>query len=463
MGLIQAVTGAAGGTLADQWLEFFSMDALPSNVLVRKGQKNMDRRSSNTRGSENIISSGSGVIVAAGQAVAIVDNGVVVEFCSDPGSYTFDSSSQPSIFANTGGFGERLLNSFREGLERVKYGGGVHQDQRVYYFNTRELTGNKYGTAEPIPYRVVDVDINLDMDVDLRCNGEFSYRLTNPIQFYSYVAGNVDGDYTREMLDSQLRAELLTGLNAAFAKISAQGIRYSALPGHAPLIAAELNEVLSARWRDLRGIEIVSFAVNSVSIADEDEKRIKDLQAAKSLRDPTMAGAVLTAAQADAMRSAAENEGGAAIGFMGLGMANMSGGTSASDLYAAGARGGNTPAPSAYGAAADGGFGAVSGQPVAGAEAAAPVAPAVAPPAPSVAPYDMPAPTAAPVVAAPVYAAPAGEQTWDCPNCGQTGNSGNFCSNCGTKKPEPATWDCPVCGKTGNEGNFCSNCGTKKP
>jgi len=474
MGLIKAAIGAAGGTLADQWLEFFSLDALPADVLVTKGVKTTGGRGSNTKGSDNIISNGSGIVVADGQAVALVDNGIVVEFASEPGMYTFDKSSQPSIFAGSGGLGANIMASFQECIERFKRGGGVRQDQRVYYFNIKEIIGNKYGTAEPIPYRVVDMDIGLDMDVDLRCNGEYSYKLTNPILFYTNVAGNVGGEYTRDMIDSQLKAELLTGLNVALSRVSAQGIRYSALPGKANEIATELNDVLSAKWRDLRGIEVVSFAVNSASVSPEDEKRIKDLQAAKSLRDPNMAGAVLANAQADAMRSAAENEKGAGVGFMGLGMATVAGGSSAQNLFAQGAQGGGAIPPSTYPTAADGGFGVTP--PAAGAVPPAPgtVQPGAVPPPvagtaqPGAVPpiYAAPAPAAPAAPTAPVaavVAGVAGAAAWTCPSCGQTDNTGNFCANCGTAKPAPATWTCPSCGQADNAGKFCANCGTPRP
>ncbi|MDR2957595.1 MAG: SPFH domain-containing protein [Coriobacteriales bacterium] len=522
MGLIKAAEGGITGNLADQWLEFFTLDSMPTNVLVTKGKKVIGNRGTNVKGSENIISDGSGIVVADGQAVALINNGLIVEFAAEPGMYTFDASTAPSIFANTGGFGENLMESFKDMIERFKRAGGVYQDQRVYYFNVKEILGNKYGTAEPIAYRVVDTSIGLDMDVDLRCNGEFSYKLTNPILFYQNVAGNVSGDYTRDMIDSQLKSELLTSLNSALSRVSAKGIRYSALPGYAPEIADDINEILSNKWRNLRGIEVVSFAVNSVSITDEDEKRIKDMQALKSLRDPSMAGAALVAAQADAMRSAAENEGGAAIGFLGMGLASQAGGTSAaaSDLLT---RGGANPAnqPMAYPSAADGGYVGVAAVPTGtapfnlsqaappipgteipaavGAAAVAstiipgetpfqpPIAPVApipdVPPAPASSAFVPAAATiteaapgfpSAPEIPAPVpVAAPipipapaplaASAAVWICPNCGQADNAGNFCANCGTPRPAPTTWDCPTCGQTGNLGNFCANCGTPKP
>ncbi|MCL1879501.1 MAG: SPFH domain-containing protein [Actinomycetia bacterium] len=463
MGLIKAAAGAVGGTLADQWLEFFSLDSLPTEVLVTKGSKTINGRSSNTKGSDNIISNGSGIIVADGQAIALINNGIVVEFASEPGMYTFDASSEPSIFAGGGGLGANIMAVFKESIERFKRGGGVRSDQRVYYFNIKEILGNKYGTAEPIPYRVVDADIGLDMDVDLRCNGEFSYKLINPILFYQNVAGNVGGEYTRDMIDSQLKAELLNGLNVALSKVSAQGIRYSALPGQTMLIADELNQVLSSKWRDLRGLEVVSFAINSVSVSDEDEKRIKDLQAAKSLRDPNMAGAVLAGAQADAMREAAANEGGAMLGFMGLGMANAAGGTTAQGMFNQAAQTGATVPPSSYPVAADGGFGVAGG----GGAAVPPgaVAPGAAVGAPVPAPMPAPAPGAAPPPPNTAAAGAAGAAPWTCPSCGQGGNVGNFCANCGSPKPQPPApgpWICTNCGQQGNTGNFCANCGAPK-
>ena len=134
----------------------------------------------------------------------------------------------------------------------------------------KELMGNKYGTSNPVPFRVVDGNIGLDMDISIRCFGEYSYRVTNPILFYTNVCGNVETAYRREMIDAQLKSELMTALQPAFAKISSMGIRYSALPGHTAEIADALNEVLSAKWKELRGIEILSFAVSSVKASEED-------------------------------------------------------------------------------------------------------------------------------------------------------------------------------------------------
>lgn len=334
MGLIKAALGAAGGTLADQWKEYFYCEALSSDVLVAKGDKRTGRRSSNTKGDDNIITDGSAIAVADGQCMIIVADGKVSEVCAEPGEFVWDNKTEPTLFC--GSLDESIPRIFSEIGRRFTFGGEAAHDQRVYYINTKEITGNKYGTPNPVPFRVVDRNIGLDVDVSVRCNGEFSYRIINPLLFYTNVCGNVSDEYRRGSIDSMLRTELLTALQPAFAKISETGIRYSALPGHTTELADALNDILSAKWRETRGIEIASFGVNSVTAPPEDEEMIKNLQKSAVLRDPTMAAATLTGAQADAMRAAAANNSGAMTGFMGLGMANQAGGASAAQLFAMG-------------------------------------------------------------------------------------------------------------------------------
>ena len=193
--------------------------------------------------------------------------------------------------------------------------------------------GNKYGTANPVPFRVVDKNIGLDIDISIRCNGEYSYKITNPMLFYTNVCGNVEDVYNRENIDSMLKSELLTALQPSFAKISQMGIRYSALPGYTMELADALNEILSKKWKDLRGIEVASFSVNSVTASKEDEDMIKELQKNAVLRDPTMAAATLVGAQADAMVDAANNEGGAMMAFAGMNMAQNAGGMNSQNLF----------------------------------------------------------------------------------------------------------------------------------
>ena len=401
MGLIKAALGSVGNVLADQWKEYFYCDSMAANVLVTKGKKRTSSRSSNTKGSDNIISNGSVIAVNEGQCMMIVEQGKIVEFAAEAGEYTWNSSSEPTIFQ--GGL-EGLESSWETLKRRFAFGGDTAKDQRVYFFNLKELVGNKYGTPAPIPFRVVDNNIGLDMDVSIRCNGEYSYKIADPMLFYENVCGNVSQDYTRDQLDSQLKSEFLTALQPAFARISALGIRYSALPGHTMELAQAMNEVLSGKWGATRGLAIVAVGVNSVTASAEDEATIKELQKSAVFRNTNMAAAHMVQAQAEAMKTAAGNKNGAMMGFMGMNMAQSAGGFNAASLFQMGQQ-----------------------QPAASAPAA-PAAPA------------------------------AGANTWKC-SCGAV-NTGKFCMECGASKPADG-WVCS-CGAV-NKGKFCSECGAKKP
>ena len=429
MGLIRAALGSAGGVLADQWKEYFTCEAIPANILVVKGQKRASGRSSNVRGSDNIISNGSIIAVADGQCMIIVEQGKVVDLCAVPGEYTYDTSTEPSLFS--GDLSENIGAVFSNIGKRFTFGGEAPKDQRVYYFNTKELTGNKYGTPSPVPFRVVDQRAGIDIDISLRCFGEYSYRITNPMLFYANVCGNVDTAYDRREIEGQLKTELLTALQPAFARISEMGIRYSALPGHTQELSEALNQVLSAKWRDLRGLEIVSLGVSSVKASEEDEQMIKEMQRNAAFMDPTRAAAHLVGAQASAMQSAAQNQGaGPAMAFMGMNMAGNAGGVSVQSLYQLGQQ---------QAAAAPAASGWVC--PSCGAQATGKFCPECGAKKPE------PKPAA---------------DSWTCPSCG-TQASGKFCPECGAKKPvvQPDGWVC-ACGAV-NKGKFCPQCGAKKP
>ena len=394
MGLIRAALSSTSGVLADQWKEYFYCDALPTDVLVRKGKK---RTSGSNKGHDNIISNGSIISVADGQCMIIVDNGKVVEVCAEAGEFKYDSSSEPSIF--TGDLSSAIKETINTIGKRITFAGNTAKEQRVYYFNTKEIMGNKYGTPAPIPFRVVDTALNFSLTTSIKCFGEYSYRIENPLLFYANVCGNVDADYTRDKIDGQIKSELLTALQPAFGKISSMGIRYDELTLHTMELADAINEVLSAKWRDTRGIAVVSFGVSSVKAPEEDEARIKDMQtaAAYGSNAQMMAGRMGTAT-ANAMESAAKNENGAMMGFMGMGMAQQAGGVNVNQMFQQAQQ---TP-----------------------------------PPAPA--------------------------NSWTCPKCGHVA-TGKFCPECGAPKPEPVQgWTCPTCGAV-NQGKFCSECGAKKP
>ena len=398
MGLIKAGIGALGGTLADQWKEFFYCEAIDKDVLVTKGQKRITGRSSNTKGNDNIISNGSGIAVADGQCMMIVEQGKIVEVCAEPGEFTYDSSSEPSIFA--GKLGTSILETFKTIGKRFTYGGDTGKDQRVYYFNTKEIIDNKYGTANPIPFRViVDERLGYKLSVDLRCNGVYSYRIVDPLLFYTNVCGNVSSEYRRSEIDGMLKGELLSALQPALAKIAAQKISYSEIPAHTKEISAALNEELSVDWRQKRGLEVVSFTVNSVTVPDDQRKKITEWEETAMSTDVMTAAARMVGAQSDTMRDAASNPNGAMMGFMGMGMAQQAGGMNAQNLFAMGQQQQQAaPAP-----AADG---------------------------------------------------------WKC-SCGAV-NTGKFCLECGKPKPAAADgWTCK-CG-TVNKGKFCAECGSPKP
>lgn len=426
MGLIRAASNAVRGTLADQWKEYFYCDALDADVLVARGMQKVSGRSSNRRGDDNIITDGSHIAVADGQCMIIVEDGRVMDACAEPGAYTYDMGTSPSVFG--GSFMEGLKGIAKEAWERFQFGGGAGKNQRIYYVNIKEIPGNKYGTPNPVPFRVVDRNIGLDVDISIRCNGEYSYRIVNPMAFYANVCGNVGNVYTRDQIDSMLKSELLTALQPAFARISELGIRYSALPGHTMELSDALNEVLSKKWTELRGIQIYSFGMNSVTASKEDEDMIKQLQKSAVMRDPGMAAATLAGAQADAMRTAAANTGGAMTGFMGMGMAQQAGGAGIQGLYEMGRqqRAQQTAQGGTYA-----GRQMQKGGPDQGARQDQP--------------GSQPSTTAA---------------GWTC-SCGKAGNAGKFCTECGAPKPAETGWTC-ACGAV-NKGKFCSECGRPKP
>lgn len=403
MGLIKAGIGALGGTLADQWKEFFYCDAMDKEVMVTKGQKQISGRSSNTKGNDNIISDGSGIVVADGQCMIIVEQGKIVEVCAEPGEFTYDTSTEPSIFS--GSLGESIIETFKTIGKRFTYGGDTGKDQRVYYFNTKELMDNKFGTPNPIPFRVVDSKIGLDVDVSVRCSGVYSYKIADPLLFYTNVCGNVEQEYTRGQLESQLKTEFISALQPAFGKLSDLELRPNQIVSHNTELEEAMNTALSAKWGELRGLKIVSIALGSVTLPEEDADMIKQAQRTAIMRDPTMAAATLVGAQADAMKAAASNEGGAMNGFVGMGMAmNAGGGINAQNLFAMGQ------------------------QQQAAQQQATPVS--------------------------------VPDNGWKC-SCGVTAN-GKFCPECGSPKPQEANgWTCS-CGEI-NKGKFCQNCGVKKP
>jgi len=418
MGLIKAGIGALGGTLADQWKEFFYCDSLPNEVLVRKGQKRTSGRSSNTKGEDNIISNGSGIAVADGQCMIIVEQGKIVEVCAEPGEFTYDSSTEPSIFA--GSLGKSILDTFKTIGKRFAYGGDTGKDQRVYYFNTKEILGNKFGTKTPIMFEVASKALSFSRTVGIRCNGIYSYVLSNPLLFYTNVCGNVEYEYTRDQIDETLKTEFISALQPAFAALAELELRPAQIPGKVNELRTAMNTALQAEWVESRGISVGKIALNPISLADEDMKAIKDMEDAMLMgSNAYMMAGRMTNATADAMNAAANNSAGAMTGFMGMGMAGgaMGGGfNAAQNFYNMGQQ-----------------------------QQAQQQQQGVINPAVQNAMNDSSA-----------------AMGWKC-SCGATA-TGKFCPECGAKKPEPKVeggWKC-ACGATPT-GKFCPECGAPKP
>lgn len=401
MGLIKAAIGTIGGTLADQWKEFFYCDALPADVLMRKGEKRIGKRSSNTKASDNIISNGSGIVVADGQCMIIVEQGKIVEVCAEPGEFVYDSSTEPSIFS--GSLGDSILQTFKTIGKRFTFGGDTGKDQRVYYFNTKEIMGNKFGTPTPIMFEVVNKRLNMSRTVNIRCNGIYTYRITDPLLFYTRVCGNVETEYTRGMIDGQLKGEFIDALQPAFGMLAEQELRPAQLPAKANELKEVMNETLRQEWIENRGLTIGKISLNPITLTPEDMKKINEMEDAATYGSSAqmMAGR-MTDATAEAMTAAAGNSAGAMTGFMGMGMAGMG---------------------------SQGGFGAAQNMFSMGQQQHV---------------QQQPAPAAV------------NPGAWKC-SCGAV-NTGNFCPECGSPKPAAAeSWTCS-CGAV-NKGKFCQNCG----
>lgn len=433
MGLIRAGVGALGGVLADQWKEFFYCDSLENDVLVVKGEKRVGGRSSNTKGSDNVISNGSGIAVADGQCMIIVEQGKVVEVCAEPGEFTYDSSTEPSIFS--GKLGDSIKESFKAVGKRFTYGGDTGKDQRVYYVNTKEILDNKFGTPNPFMFDVVYSKRR--RTVEVRCNGIYSYIITDPVLFYTKIAGNITNEYRREQIDNQLKTEFVSALQPAFAMLSELELRPSQIPAHTVELKEALNKALKMEWTDRRGISVESIALNPITLTAEDLQKIKSLEdAAEMGSDPFMMAGRMADAQASAMEAAAANPNGGMTGFMGMGMAmNMGGGFNPAQMYQAGVQQqaqqqAQQPAPAAP--AAD------SWQCSCGNTVSGNFCPSCGGKKPA------PQPAAG---------------GWTC-SCGAAA-SGKFCPECGSPKPADDGWTCS-CGAV-NKGKFCQNCGSKKP
>ena len=375
MGLIQAFKGSVSGELANQWKELFVSDSMSTDTLVKRADHKVSGRSSNTKGDADVITKGSAIIVNEGQCALLVDSGKIIDVAAEAGAYEWEENGSASIFA--GDFGD----IFKEFGRRFTFGGEKPVQQRIYFVNTKDIVGLKFGTPSPIPFRILDNNVGLDMDTTLKCNGNYSMRVSDPTQLYVSLAGNVKDEYTIEDIQDQLRATFIAALQPALGKLTNLGVRPSAIPSYTKEMSEAMGEELNSDWTNKYGLAITSVQILTTVIPDEDAATLKELQKTGAFRNQSMAGAALIGAQAEAMKNAASNPNGAMMGFMGMNMAMQAGGANAQDLLNAGAAttGANQMAGAANGGAAAG-------------------------------------------------------NRWFCPNCGNE-NFGNFCVNCGTKRP----------------------------
>ncbi len=419
MGLIKVAKDVVSSMLADQWREYFYCSAMPNDILVKKGQRKNTGGRSNNKGSGDIITNGSIIAVNEGQCMLIVDQGGVVDLCAEAGEYTFDTSTEPSLLY--GDLSENVKKTMETAFKRFSFGGGTAKDQRVYYINTLEIMDNLFGTAAPMPFLYVDDRLGIELEVDIKFNGTYSFRITDPLLFYKNVCGNVEDSYMRSKLQSTMKAELMQAMQPALAKLGDLRIRVSDIPKYTMNLTDELNRQLSVKWAETRGIEVVSLNMNAPTMPQEMRDKINEAQLDVAYTNADMRMARVSKASSQAMVDAANNSAGSERGTMGMGMAMMmsekfggmfggNGGNSANqnrEYYDAQQQ--NTQQQS---------------------------------------PRMQPAGGAAPMLG------------WVC-RCGYTDNRGRFCENCGSKKPSDAGWTCG-CGMV-NQGNFCTNCGSRRP
>lgn len=395
MGVFRALNKSISSVTRDIWKDYFYCESLNNNVLLARGIRR--NATENNKGDANIISNGSTVIVNEGQAILIVRNGEVVDICNKAGVYTYEYDEQSDIPV------KRATEGFKGFISdlttRFSYAGETVEDHRVYYINTKDIVGNIFGTINPIPFRVVDYNIGLDIDISIRCNGEFSFQIVNPALFYRNISGNVQTEYRREEIESRLKTELLNALHPAIGQLSEMGVRYNQLAQYTTNLVDIMDNTLDALWGNTMGISLTSIAFGTIKADAEDEDTIKELQKVAVFRNPNMAAANLVSSQAEAMKLAASNQ--SAGPMMALASMNAMMNTQSPAMSLMYQMQQNMPQPQQQ-----------------------------------IQPRD----------------------SWKC-QCGNFAN-GNFCNMCGNKKLEGRT--CPNCGTSFPYSlpiKFCSNCG----
>lgn len=323
MSIVRAVVDATRGTFADQYKELVNCNDMGMSTLVRPGEVVKNSFGKN-KATNNVITDGSGIIVNEGQCVIIVEDGKIIDSCSEPGKYVYNNTAAPSILTSgLDGFAKTLSTI----NQRIRTGGQADHVQKVYYVNTKELMDNKFGVGN-VPFR----DGEFDFTVKISAYGKYSYRIVDPLAFFTNVVGNIDTIFNRSRIDGQLKAEIQSKLQPVLGKISRNRVSYDQLPLYTNEIANALNEELMNDWVKKRGIAVETFAISSVTPDEASAKLIEEFQASRVYTNANMLGARLGAAQADAMVKASSNVNGAATAFMGMNLAQNAGAFNIAEL-----------------------------------------------------------------------------------------------------------------------------------
>ncbi len=317
MGLVKALTNSVFSYIGDMWEDYIYCDSLDNDVLVKKGKKRQSGGAGNNA-DENVITNGSRIAVNAGQTLIVVENGQIIDFTAEQGGYEYVKGVEPTMFC--GSFGEDMKVGIDRIKTRLKFGGIPSNDQRVYFVNTKEILDNRFGFGE-VPYR----DSEFDLTILIQGFGAFSFHITDPILFYENVCGNVAEQYNKSTIIGQMKAELQNEMLPVLGKLANSGLHYDQLPQHSADILDILKENLSHKWKEERGIELMTVVFTSIIPDDDSMEKVRQMQESRVYSDnKAMLGARVGAASANAMESAAENPAGAANGFIGMNMARNS-------------------------------------------------------------------------------------------------------------------------------------------
>ena len=314
MGIIKAAVSAVSGALADQWLEVIEADNMSDQTVFTRGAA--VRKGQNTKGTDNTVSNGSVIHVYPNQFMMLVDGGKVVDYTAEEGYYTVNNSSLPSLF--NGQFGDALKESFN----RVKFGGVTPTSQKVYYVNLQEIKGIKFGTRNPINY----FDTFYNSELFLRAHGTYSIKITDPLLFYAEVIPKNADKVEIDSINEQYLDEFLEALQSSINQMSADGTRISFVASKARELGKYMADTLDEDWKRMRGMEIQSVGLASVSYDEESQKLINMRNQGAMLSDPSVREGYVQGAVARGMEAAGSNANGAMAGFMGMGMGMNAGG-----------------------------------------------------------------------------------------------------------------------------------------